>query len=440
MACEHYWSEDSHFRGSLVFSTCLRVALRMGYHRDPSNYRGLSIFDSEMRRRTWGFMQQVDLMLAQKCGLPRCVNIEQSDTRPPLNVLDHDIWPEMLVPPTERPETEQTPIGFMNYKNRLLAVLSRIVDRANSARNLSYEEVIELDQQLMAAAATRPAWLKPDPEYKNGESPHSELNRWVDADLILQRSRMVLHRKFLVPAHTNLRYSFSREVCLAAAETALQDQRQLFEESCKFDETKASNWRFLSLSGHDFLLATIIICLDIDQSWRLDRKPSTGVTQSDARQAEFDKRVELIQSSYEVWTGFMYQNPGSRKAAKILEIMLAKFRRDRGWPEPAPKNSIEAQASSAGSVLNHYGMPGAPGVPTGGSTLQQFDPQVQFGMQNSNQNGLENDLGSFTNVTPRSGSIALSEDPFQNMLDDSLMQIDWSAWDSEFQETGLHFY
>lgn len=51
--CEFLRRDDHHSKIWLMNGVTLRVAMRMGYHRDPSNFTGISPFHGEMRRRVW---------------------------------------------------------------------------------------------------------------------------------------------------------------------------------------------------------------------------------------------------------------------------------------------------------------------------------------------------------------------------------------------------
>lgn len=46
----------------LIFGLLIRLATRMGYHRDPDHFQ-LSVFEREMRRRTWSLSMQLDLLI-----------------------------------------------------------------------------------------------------------------------------------------------------------------------------------------------------------------------------------------------------------------------------------------------------------------------------------------------------------------------------------------
>ncbi|KAI8954144.1 fungal-specific transcription factor domain-containing protein [Xylaria longipes] len=134
--CEHTWLEEYHFRASLILSFAIRIAMRPGYHRDPSHFHEISIFDGEMRRRTWSYLVQLDLIFASYLGLPPHIRSHQNDTRLPADIPDEDLYPEMtdLLPP--RPSNESSTIGFLNYRAQIAAILTKSRNMRNHSKSL----------------------------------------------------------------------------------------------------------------------------------------------------------------------------------------------------------------------------------------------------------------------------------------------------------------
>ena len=57
----------------LLVAVVLRLALRIGLHRDSTRIAGnISVFRGEMRRRMWHFLYQIDLLASFHIGLPVC--------------------------------------------------------------------------------------------------------------------------------------------------------------------------------------------------------------------------------------------------------------------------------------------------------------------------------------------------------------------------------
>jgi hypothetical protein len=92
-------SHDPHTQWVLS-GVVVRIAQRLGLHRDGSNLK-LSPFDAEIRRRTWWQIVFLDGHASRLAGagFPTWAKF---DTKPPLNISDSDISPTMKDPPLEK--------------------------------------------------------------------------------------------------------------------------------------------------------------------------------------------------------------------------------------------------------------------------------------------------------------------------------------------------
>ncbi|KAI0179212.1 C6 transcription factor [Hypoxylon sp. FL1284] len=79
----------------------VRLARKMGLHRDGTSL-GLPPFETEMRRRLWWHVALVDFRLAEVLGTRPSLDLTSGDVRPPLNVEDEDLRPDMTEAPPER--------------------------------------------------------------------------------------------------------------------------------------------------------------------------------------------------------------------------------------------------------------------------------------------------------------------------------------------------
>ncbi|KAJ5116338.1 hypothetical protein N7456_000686 [Penicillium angulare] len=79
----------------------MRIAQRIGIHRDGSGY-GVSVFETEIRRRLWFQLVIIDSTSAQFCGVASNPLPATADTQPPLNINDSDLDPRMTEPPSEK--------------------------------------------------------------------------------------------------------------------------------------------------------------------------------------------------------------------------------------------------------------------------------------------------------------------------------------------------
>jgi hypothetical protein len=106
----------------LDLGTVVRLAFRMGYHRDPRGLTDITTFESEMRRRVWLHIFQIDALASFHMGLPSMVPAEYCDTEPPRNLHDTDLSVDMVTLPPSRPITENTPMLYGIVKAGIMAV------------------------------------------------------------------------------------------------------------------------------------------------------------------------------------------------------------------------------------------------------------------------------------------------------------------------------
>ncbi|KAI4149661.1 MAG: hypothetical protein LQ340_004512 [Diploschistes diacapsis] len=196
----------------------------------------MTVFEGEMRRRIWALITQLDLLFSSSLGLPRLLDDRQADTVPPLNLLDEDLDPDMTEVPKPRPETEETWIGYMNFKSKPLGVLGKIVDRMNLVKEISYNEVLNLEQEIQAAVAAKPTWLKLPTNGQLANLPVSVITRLMSLDLITQRSRMILHPAMILCLDLN-------EVLLGKCEDVdVEEENKEREKRYKLLENSYKVW------------------------------------------------------------------------------------------------------------------------------------------------------------------------------------------------------
>ncbi|GME29233.1 uncharacterized protein K452DRAFT_251529 [Neofusicoccum parvum] len=124
---------------SILSAIVVRVAMRMGYHRDPSHSPQITPFQAEMRRRHWAFVRTFDMHASAEFGLPRMINESACDTKEPLNIIDDDLSENMTEPPQPRSSIELTPMLFLAARNKIMSVFGSIVDLTTSTHSASYQ-------------------------------------------------------------------------------------------------------------------------------------------------------------------------------------------------------------------------------------------------------------------------------------------------------------
>ena len=106
----------------------IRLAMRLGYHRDSARHSSISPFEGEMRRRIWAIIYQLDILASFQLGLPSMIPDEYCDTHAPKNLDYSDFGPDTTVLPPSRPLSDNTAITYTIVKSKVMGVFKRIVD------------------------------------------------------------------------------------------------------------------------------------------------------------------------------------------------------------------------------------------------------------------------------------------------------------------------
>lgn len=224
MAAEFMTNRASSANCYVLSSVAIRLMLQMGLHRDPSKLPNISPFDGEMRRRMWHLAVQIELLVSFHMGLPSMVNGLESDVAPQSNLTDEDIYPTMTALPPSRPDTESTTMTYARWKSAICVQFGKIAAQSNSVTVPAYSEVMRLDRALEETWAKTPPFMKIKPLYESLSDPPAQIHQRFGLASLYQKSRCVLHRRYLTEPVLKKEHAHSRRVCLEAAIAVLQYQ------------------------------------------------------------------------------------------------------------------------------------------------------------------------------------------------------------------------
>lgn len=331
--CEFYRSQDAQIGVSYILGICIRLAMRMGYHRDPRHYPSLTAWEGEMRRRTWALLSQIDALVSFQVGLPRTIQHWIADTQPPSNLLDTDFDENTVHLPPGRPVEERTPSSYTIGKHRIMMVFGQISDLAFSREQVSYDDILEIDRRLGEAHSKLPPFFQFIPMAQSIADPSDIVLRRYTLELLYQKARVVLHRRYMGETHS--KYAYSRSVCLSAARRTLQHHAEIWNESSPGGQLYAERYFFNSLQNTDFMLSAMILCLELSQE-----HGSPGRL-SDQERADL---VSLLETTHRAFKEARRQSVDTQRAFAALTIMLSRVRGESiqsltSEPEPATLNN-----------------------------------------------------------------------------------------------------
>ncbi|OAA55861.1 Transcription factor [Niveomyces insectorum RCEF 264] len=337
-------ANDSDAKPWFLMGIITRLAIRLGYHRDPATFPNatLSPFYGEMRRRVWTSIVQVDALISFQMGLPSMIPSEYCDTDLPRNLEYSDFGPETTVLPPSRPFSDYTPIMYTIAKNPVVAMFKTVVGHTQSLLVPPYERTLALDGQLRTAYNNVPDNLRYKPlEQCVVDSPGVIMNR-ATIEILYLKSVIVLHRRYIKTNRQDARYDFSRNACLEAALHVLDRQKEMYRATQPGGQLHGDRWIGSTLATNDFILAGMILCLEL--TLRI-RQPANKV----ANNLDVARCIAAVQVSHDIWVAASAFSTEARIAAHALESTV---RRVKAHAAGAPSSPASQSSHATGSQLD----------------------------------------------------------------------------------------
>lgn len=327
--CEYFQKTDSPLGCSIILSIMVRLAMHMGMHRDPKHYPDMTPFEGEMRRRAWMLLTEIDRLVSYQFGLPSNVHAGIADTELPRNLHDTDFDVDSTELPPSRPETERTICLHNIVKARLLRVFGDITSALNSRDGLTYGTFARLDKQLEETHKATPSILQHRSFSSSLADPVDLIMQRYWLEFSYQKSRLILHRQFLARGRMDKRFEYSRRTCLDAATQILKHQFDIHCETQPGGRLAKDRGLITSLSIHDFLLADMILCLELSFANARKKDPNANPHAVEHFASDTSKDImsreqimEILQTSRSIWQSMRKDSAEANKGFKILTRML----------------------------------------------------------------------------------------------------------------------
>ncbi|EPE28759.1 hypothetical protein GLAREA_09880 [Glarea lozoyensis ATCC 20868] len=426
---EHFRSPDTMFGLWMVWGIIIRAALRLGLHRDGSNYPAVSAFQAEMNRRRWSALVHLDIMTSCQVGLPRMLKEEMYDTTKASNLEDVDFDQNVKVLPPPRPASELTPIGFHNIKGLFSSVFGRIVDQASSTKAVSYDEIMKLDKMLHEAHQKTPEEMRVIGPEDLQTGTITSRNRKFTCALTYQKACCFLHRRFFIlsKSTSTYPYPYSMKSCVDAASDMIKVQIYMHGQQKPGMPLYTSRWKTSSLMTQDYLLADMLLCLYLGHCVSVpgleEKNAKMGIRVKSSR----EEMLRILDGSLEIWEEASPHSTEAAKAATALKQMLKKVRAVNTSKPVEPSRISHVQAVSGPTITPQTHASHTNAYPW----IQQIPSKpITFDWQSP---------PSFDNTpTPSSGSDSVATNNLYpgQMLNDQgpLMDLDWDIWDAQFQD------
>lgn len=431
---EYTSNRDAEASVWVLVGMIARLAMRMGYHRDPKFFPNLSPFQGEMRRRIWTFVRSADLLFSFQVALPSMIRIGDSDTELPNNLFDDEFDEDTKVLPTSRPANEATPISYMIAKGRLSFGFGRVLEEINGVSRKGYDEVLKIDKGLRDIYDSIPDYLKLKPMREMSLAPISLIMARFSLATVYHKSQCVLHRRYVRQARPNNRYMYSRRTCIDSAMQLLSFQLTQHQASQERGRLRSVRSHVNSLTTHDFLLAATVVCMDLYQqrdkpvasdSTADVSTPSTSVSGGSVSQGSNisaaggseglyipglqytrDDLLKALEESRRVWSANRDFSMEAYKASELLNVLLNHLR----LPYPtSPGNN------AGGNMRSPVGHQGSNDEQNAAMTLGM----LQSGQANGQQGQPQQEMGgSMPSMPPPGAGVFGAGDgkAFQNLF------------------------
>ncbi|KAG9253762.1 uncharacterized protein F5Z01DRAFT_656656 [Emericellopsis atlantica] len=202
----------------------VRKAMCMDLHRDPARMEHMTRRRSEIRRRLWATILELNLLVSLQAGKPPLITEADYDTPPPSNISDDDladdVLPHVVSNPNSGHRTDTTVQLSLFQSFKLRSVIVSKISRLGPA--MAYDEMLELHAELsMVWARIREDFDLPDWKYWPNTHPVTRAQGLL-AEVFFDRYFLALHLPALGPSIRDPRFHFSRRFCFDTAVYMLQ--------------------------------------------------------------------------------------------------------------------------------------------------------------------------------------------------------------------------
>lgn len=195
---------------------------------------------------------------------------------------------------------------------------------------------------------------------ESARDPANLIMQRLGLEMVYLRSLFVLHRRFIARGRENPRYAYSRRTCIDASMQLLDHQATLHAESQPGGRLRSVKWYISSLTTHDFLLAAMLVCLDLYHTAEAERRgsrrstaqtnsqgsPLTNSQHSGSPITELyaeDRREEMmraVEHCITIWESLREQSMEAYKASIALRVMVEKLKAHQRTMQSQPTQPL----------------------------------------------------------------------------------------------------
>lgn len=172
-----------------------------------------------------------------------------------------------------------------------------------------------MNRRLDIAHDQLPSFFRARPMSQSmGDQPDLILWRY-NLNLIYQKSRIVLHRRYINETHG--KYANSRRICIEAASASLRHHADIWSESLPGGQLYSERFLLNSLQNTDFMLSAMVLCLVLSHA-----NDSGDPARMQTR--EHKDLLLLLENTHKIFKQTPRRSTDTQRAFVALSIMLSR--------------------------------------------------------------------------------------------------------------------
>lgn len=325
-----------------LFGNIVRLCYQAGYHRDPAHTPGLTVLESEIRRRVWIVVQEIEIGLSCNAGFVNFINPLIADTDLPMNV-DDDSISATSAPTQGKSREDLTLVQIQICYWEMHSLLGEAAVMAQRISRPGKDETILLGQRLTETRERLPSRLKWKPLDECIIDRPMQIAHRLRIEMAYLKACCLLYLPYL-RAGTETSQSFGGE-CLTAALEIVQRSNEILSATShggRLIEAKV----LIARHVHDFNLAAMILCRQLKrQGEKVFEGNTDGIDTSYLR--------SLLSQTCEQWNQTTNLSRRSQFALNAVKSFVAANGVDQQSPhEPDQGREMEYTYLSGQHDLN----------------------------------------------------------------------------------------
>ncbi|UKZ81640.1 hypothetical protein TrVFT333_009412 [Trichoderma virens FT-333] len=227
----------------------MKLAIMMGLHTDPGKMAHISTTETELRRRLWATIMEIEISNCLDRGLMPMFTLETFDTLAPANLNDEDLDGGCPSATASHPTDCWFQITLLQSLPLRLEVCQVLTSHKCV---LTYQKVLDLDSELNKALSHLHSTSRNMVPMLPGHLQERWRARTAILDLHIRRCLLAIHQAFIVYPKDQKMFHYSRIACLDSASVFLSAQDTLVPE-------ELASSLLLSTQLHAFILTCFLL-------------------------------------------------------------------------------------------------------------------------------------------------------------------------------------